>query len=126
MRSTSDSSYYHWEFFVAGLAVLLESFMSVRYGPAVEYWWLGVATAAGTALLFAGADRSRYGELLLYAVGGVVGVAIVAGVPTLIDGSRMFMFGVWIGLGLNRFAFGFLLPIPEYRRSEMNRHAESG
>lgn len=125
MWTNRDSRIYHWEFFLAGFAVLLELFMTMRYGPATEYWWLGVATAAGTALLFAGADRSRYGEVLLYVVGGMLVIAIVAGVPELTEGSRMFVFGVWIGLGLNRFAFGFLRPVPEYRRAREDRDSES-
>ncbi|GAB3687391.1 hypothetical protein GCM10028857_20430 [Salinarchaeum chitinilyticum] len=126
MLPDGDSRFYRWEFLVAGLAVAFEAFLTLRYGPALEYWWLGVVTAVGTALLWMAADRSRYGEWLVCVSGGVLIVAVLAGVPTLVDGSRMFTFGVWFGIGLNRLLFGVFRPIPEYRRSKIQERAASG
>jgi len=86
---------------------------------ATGQWWIAAVIALVSGGLFAAADRSRVGLWAVF----VVGVAAIGGIVwmTTLDAhpvgafTRLFL-GLALGLGGNRFVFGVVRPVPDYRR----------
>jgi len=87
-------------------------------------WWIAAVIALVSGGLFAAADRSRVGLWALI-VAGVTAMGVIVWMTTL-DAhpvgafTRLFL-GLALGLGGNRFVFGVVRPVPDYRRRRQAR-----
>lgn len=99
--------------------------MATTFGT-TDAWWFGVIIAAIVGSLHAAADRSRLGFWMAVVAAVVAGAIIIwaalnAIVWETVSGDRYMQplpwlfFGLAVGIGLNRLAFGVLRPIPEAR-----------
>jgi len=86
---------------------------------ATGQWWIAAVVALVSGGLFAAADRSRVGLWALFvagvaAIGGIVWMTTLDAPP--VGGFTRLFLGLALGLGGNRFVFGVVRPVPDYRR----------
>lgn len=82
-------------------------------------WWIAAVVALVSGCLFAAADRSRMGLWALF-VAGVTAMGVIVWMTTLdappVGGFTRLFLGLALGMGGNRFVFGVVRPVPEFRR----------
>lgn len=86
---------------------------------AAEWWWVGLLVAVVTAVLVAGADRSRAGRwamIAVFAIGSAVLIWTTVTGPLSIGIWSVVLIGMAIGMATNRVLFGVVRPVPEVRK----------
>ncbi|ELY94100.1 hypothetical protein [Natrialba taiwanensis] len=86
---------------------------------AFDWWPVGVAVALITGVLSAAADRRRAGQWLLSTV-GILAITVLVWLTItdalVLEAIPWLLFGLAVGIAVNRLYFGVVRPVPAFRR----------